>query len=286
MVIVKIVGGLGNQMFQYAYAKSLQQKGYEVKIDITAFETYKLHGGYQLDKYEIDLKASIMEENNEFYKNNIFFKILSKLGLNFSRRIKENSLLFNSELLKIEDNSYLDGYFQCEKYFIDIREILLNQFVIKQVISNYTNEIENKIKDSKNSCSLHIRRGDFVNSTNITIHGTCDIKYYKKAMKYFEEKVGSINYFIFSDDIEWVKENLEVLNAIYIESKEKRIPHEDIYLMRLCNHNIIANSTFSWWGAWLNQNENKIVIAPKRWFADEELYKKSRDIVCEGWVKL
>ena len=286
MVIVKIIGGLGNQMFQYAYAKALEQKGHEVKIDISAFETYKLHGGYQLDKYNIDLDSSIKDENDKFYKNTFFYKVLRRFGMDFSRRIKEKSLLFDKKLLEIDDNSYLDGYFQCEKYFKDIREIILKQFTINQDISNYTKEIKNKIQNSKNSCSLHIRRGDFVNSTNINIHGACDIEYYKKAMKYLEEKVVNINYFIFSDDIEWVKENLAIQNAIYIDSKEKRIPHEDIYLMSLCKNNIIANSSFSWWGAWLNQNENKIVIAPKRWFADDKLESQSKDIVCESWVRI
>ena len=286
MVIVKIIGGLGNQMFQCAYAKALQQKGHEVKIDISAFETYKLHGGYQLDKYNIDLDSSIKDENDKFYKNTFFYKVLRRFGMDFSRRIKEKSLLFDKKLLEIDDNSYLDGYFQCEKYFKDIREIILKQFTINQDISNYTKEIKNKIQNSQNSCSLHIRRGDFVNSTNINIHGACDIEYYKKAMKYLEEKVVNINYFIFSDDIEWVKENLAIQNAIYIDSKEKRIPHEDIYLMSLCKNNIIANSSFSWWGAWLNQNENKIVIAPKRWFADDKLESQSKDIVCESWVKI
>lgn len=286
MVIVKIIGGLGNQMFQYAYAKALQQKGHEVKIDISAFETYKLHGGYQLDKYNIDLDSSKKDENDKFYKNTIFYKVLRRFGIDFSRRIKENSLLFNSELLKIEDNSYLDGYFQCEKYFKDIREIILKQFTINQDISNYTKEIKNKIQNSQNSCSLHIRRGDFANSTNINIHGACDIEYYKKAIQYLEEKVENINYFIFSDDIEWVKENLAIQNAIYIDSKEKRIPHEDIYLMSLCKNNIIANSSFSWWGAWLNQNEKKMVIAPKRWFADDKLESQSKDIVCESWIRI
>lgn len=286
MVIVKIIGGLGNQMFQYAYAKALEQKGHEVKIDISAFETYKLHGGYQLDKYNIDLDSSIKDENDKFYKNNLCSKVLRKIGLNFSKRIKEKSLLFDKKLLEIDDNSYLDGYFQCEKYFKDIREIILKQFTINQDISNYTKEIKNKIQNSQNSCSLHIRRGDFVNSTNINIHGACDIEYYKKAIQYLEEKVENINYFIFSDDIEWVKENLAIQNAIYIDSKEKRIPHEDIYLMSLCKNNIIANSSFSWWGAWINRNENKIVIAPKRWFADDKLESQSKDIVCESWVKI
>lgn len=287
MVMVKIIGGLGNQMFQYAYAKALQQKGYEVKIDISVFETYKLHGGYQLDKYNIDLESSTKDENYKFYKNTFFYKVLRRFGMDFSRRIKEKSLLFDKKLLEIDDNSYLDGYFQCEKYFKDIREVILKQFSIKnQEISNYTKEIKNKILNSQNSCSLHIRRGDFVNSTNINIHGACDIKYYKKAIQYLEEKVENINYFIFSDDIEWVKENLAIENAIYIDSKEKRIPHEDIYLMSLCKNNIIANSSFSWWGAWLNQNEKKMVIAPKRWFADDKLESQSKDIVCESWVKI
>jgi hypothetical protein len=286
MIITRIIGGLGNQMLQYAYAKALQQKGHEVKIDISAFETYKLHGGYQLDKYNIDLESSTKDENDKFYKNTFFYKVLRRFGMDFSRRIKEKSLLFDKKLLEIDDNSYLDGYFQCEKYFKDIREIILKQFTINQDISNYTKEIKNKIQNSQNSCSLHIRRGDFVNSKNINIHGACDIEYYKKAMKYLEEKVVNINYFIFSDDIEWVKENLAIQNAIYIDSKEKRIPHEDIYLMSLCKNNIIANSSFSWWGAWLNQNEKKMVIAPKRWFADDKLESQSKDIVCESWVKI
>jgi hypothetical protein len=286
MVIVKIIGGLGNQMFQYAYAKALEQKGHEVKIDISAFETYKLHGGYQLDNYNIDLDSSKKDENDKFYKNTFFYKVLRRFGMDFSRRIKEKSLLFDKKLLEIDDNSYLDGYFQCEKYFKDIREIILKQFTINQDISNYTKEIKNKIQNSKNSCSLHIRRGDFVNSTNINIHGACDIEYYKKAIQYLEEKVVNINYFIFSDDIEWVKENLAIQNAIYIDSKEKRIPHEDIYLMSLCKNNIIANSSFSWWGAWLNENEEKIVIAPKRWFADDNMQKQSESIVCKEWIKI
>lgn len=286
MIIVKIVGGLGNQMFCYAYAKSLEQKGHEVKIDISAFETYKLHGGYQLDKYNIDLNSSTKEENSKFYTNSLIYRVMRKLNIGNPKIIKEKSLLFDYKLLNIEDGCYLDGYFQCEKYFKDIREIILKQFTINQDISNYTKEIKNKIQNFQNSCSLHIRRGDFVNSTNINIHGACDIEYYKKAMKYLEEKVVNINYFIFSDDIEWVKENLAIQNAIYIDSKEKRIPHEDIYLMSLCKNNIIANSSFSWWGAWLNQNEKKMVIAPKRWFADDKLESQSKDIVCESWVRV
>ncbi|WP_170000227.1 alpha-1,2-fucosyltransferase [Campylobacter sp. RM9328] len=286
MIIVKIIGGLGNQMFGYAYAKALQQKGYEVKIDISAFETYKLHGGYQLDKYYIDLDYSTKDENNRFYKNTIFHKVLKRLRIDFFKIIRENSLLFDKKLLEIKDNRYLDGYFQCEKYFKDIREVVLKQFTINQEFSNYTKDVEKKILNSQNSCSIHIRRGDFVNNNNILIHGACSIEYYNKSMRYLEDKIANISYFVFSDDIEWVKNNLSIQNGIYIDCKKKRIPHEDIYLMSLCNHNIIANSTFGWWGAWLNQNKNKIVVAPKIWFADKKLQEQSKDIVCEEWIKI
>lgn len=286
MIIVKIVGGLGNQMFQYAYAKALETRGYKVKIDITVFETYKLHGGYQLDTYNINLANSSKVENKKYYKNNIIFKVLKKIGLDFSKRTKEDSLLFNDSLLKVKDNNYIDGYFQCEKYFKDIREILLKQFSINQEKSNYTKQIEKKIFESKHSYSLHIRRGDFVDNTNINIHGSCDLEYYQNAIEVINLKYEDTHCFIFSDDIDWCKQNLKIKNVVYIDSEEKRIPHEDIYLMSLCHHNIIANSSFSWWGAWLNQNEDKVVIAPKRWFANDELEKQSRDIVCDGWIRI
>ena len=286
MIIVKIIGGLGNQMFQYAYAKALEQKGYNVKIDITAFETYKLHGGYQLDKYNINLNQSTHEENNLFHKNNIFSKIFKKIGFSSSNIIKEKNLLFNNNLLTLEDDKYIDGYFQCEKYFENIREVILEQFIIKQEKSDYTKEIENQIITSLNSCSLHIRRGDFINSTNINIHGSCDLDYYNNAINFINKKYVNTKYFIFSDDITWAKENLKIDNVIFIDSKENRLPHEDIYLMSLCSNNIIANSTFSWWGAWLNLNSSKIVIAPKKWFADEKLNEYTKDIICDSWIKI
>jgi len=286
LIIVKIIGGLGNQMFQYAYAKALEKRGYEVKIDISSFDTYKLHGGYQLDKYNIDLSVSTREENKEFYHDELFFKILKKVGFYTPKIVKEKSLLFDDELLKVQDNSYVDGYFQSEKYFIDIRNILLKQFAIKQSLSAYTKKIKSIILDKENSCSLHVRRGDFTNSTNIDIHGVCSLEYYQKAIEYLKRNCIDLNFFIFSDDMQWVRENLKLENAIYVDSKENRLPHEDMYLMSLCSHNIIANSSFSWWGAWLNKNNDKIVVAPKRWFADDKSYNQSSDIAPDNWEKI
>jgi len=287
LIIVKIIGGLGNQMFQYAYAKVLQQKGYTVKIDISAFETYKLHGGYQLDKYNIDLKISTKEENDKFYKNHFIAKTLRRLGFDNSNIIQEKSLAFDEKLLNIKNYNYISGYFQNEMYFKEIKEILLKEFTLNLDKSKYTNKIENEILDSKDSCAIHIRRGDYSNSTNINIHGVCDLAYYDKAISFINSKYDDLKYFIFSDDILWVKENLKMRNAIYyIDSEEKRTPHEDMYLMSLCKNNIIANSSFSWWGAWLNKNDEKIVIAPKRWFSDDTLEKQSKNIVCDSWLKI
>ncbi len=286
MIIVKIIGGLGNQMFQYAYAQALEQKGYDVKIDVSAFETYRLHGGYQLNKYKISLESSSKEENERFYKNTLTAKFLEKMRLLNTKVIKEKSLLFNSTFLDIEDGNYIEGYFQSEKYFFTIRDILLNKFIINEEKSIYTKEIAKKIVSLENSCSLHVRRGDYTNNSNINIHGICSFEYYQKGIKYLEGKASDINYFVFSDDIDWVKENLKIDSAIYVNNKEKSMPHEDLYLMSLCSHNIIANSSFSWWGAWLNENSEKIVISPFNWFSNYKMNKDTLTLLPNTWIKL
>lgn len=285
MIIVKIVGGLGNQMFGYAFAKAIEKKGHEVKIDISSYQTYTLHE-YQLEKYNIDIPVSTKDENNKLYSQTLIAKIIRKIGLDFSRRIKEKNFFYKKEFLEVKNKTYFEGYFQSEKYFKDIKNVITKQFSIKPSISSYTNDLKKIIIDSDNSCSLHIRRGDYVNSKNISTHGISGLEYYKNAIKYLEKKFGILTYFIFSDDIEWCKNNLNVDNAVFVNSKEKRIAHEDIYLMSLCNHNIIANSSFSWWGAWLNINDDNVVIAPKIWFSDNSLNNESGDIVPQDWVRL
>ena len=285
MIIVKIVGGLGNQMFGYAFAKAIEKKGHEVKIDISSYQTYTLHE-YQLEKYNIDIPVSTKDENNKLYSQTLIAKILRKIGLDFSRRIQEKNFFYKKEFLEVKNKTYFEGYFQSEKYFKDIKNVITKQFSIKPSISSYTNDLKKIIIDSNNSCSLHIRRGDYVNAKNISTHGISGLDYYKNAIKYLEKKFGILTYFIFSDDIEWCKNNLNVDNAVFVNSEEKRIAHEDIYLMSLCNHNIIANSSFSWWGAWLNINDDKIVIAPKDWFSDRELKKQAAEIVPEDWIRI
>jgi hypothetical protein len=267
MIIVRILGGLGNQMFQYAYAKALSLDGYEVKLDLSKINKYKLHGGYQLDKYKIDLEIA-----------DAVSILLGKIGLKKSK--KEKNLLFDDNLKSLEGNEYVKGYFQTEKYFKEIRNTLLSEFVINQKVSLETDKIAEQIKSLKNSCSLHIRRGDYISDKKSnSVHGTCDLDYYKRAIEIMNSKHSKIPFFVFSDDISWTKENLKIENAFYVDNKT--IPHEDMYLMSLCKNNITANSSFSWWGAWLNQNDNKTIIAPKKWFVNKE-----NEVACVNWIKI
>ncbi len=286
MIIVKVIGGLGNQMFCYAYAKALQVRGHDVKIDISECEIKKLHGGYQLDKYKTDISIATKKEISTILSNSLMKKIFSKIGILQKNQINEKLLLFDQKLLNIKDNSYISGYFQSDNYFKNIRSILLNHFLTNNEISDYSKKIKKLIQESENSCSLHIRRGDYTNSVNKKIYNTCNPDYYKKALGYIKEYNEKTDFFIFSDDINWVKNNLQIKNATYIQNIDNKIPHEDIYLMSLCKNNIIANSSFSWWGAWLNKYNKKIVIAPKRWFLDKKLYAQSKDIVPIEWKKL
>lgn len=267
MIIVRILGGLGNQMFQYAYAKRLEQNGYKVKLDITSFQSYKLHGGYQLNKFQIDLPLASKLE-------------ILRAKANVFRTFKEKSLLFEPSFLQLPKRGYVKGYFQTENYFKTIRETLLEQFQLRSSIGNKTKEIEQRIRSTPCSCALHIRRGDYVsNKSAQEVHGNVTLDYYKKAVSYLKNIHSETHFYLFSDDIDWVKDHLKLDHQTHVEVNG--LPHEDMYLMSLCKHNITANSSFSWWGAWLNTNPDKVVISPQQWFVSKE-----NEVACKTWIQL
>jgi hypothetical protein len=257
-VIVKLKGGLGNQMFQYAYGRCLSLRHKTIfKLDKFLFRSQicQKMAGITPRKYEL----------GEF---NIVGKIAG----------------FKEIVIKNKNNIYLDGYFQSEKYFKDIRQILLKEFTLRKKTSNFS-RLERQISES-NSVSVHIRRGDYVKDiVTRKYHGVQTLGYYLQAMKIIEGKIKKPHFFFFSDDILWVKENFNKVNnpVTFVSNLHRLTNQEELILMSFCKHNIIANSSFSWWGAWLNINPKKIVVAPKRWFR-QKVNEKS--IVPREWIRI
>ena len=288
MIVVKIIGGLGNQLFQYSYAKSLQQKGYKVKIDISAFKSYKLHGGYFLDGYLIDIEEATVRDLSLYRAPNIITKLKRKIGLENINFIEEDVFFFSENLLLPKDDSYIEGYFQSEKYFLVIRDVILKQISLKKNLSAYGVSIQKKISACNVSCSIHIRRGDYLtNAATNKLHGVLNLDYYRSSIELLEKRFSNnIQYFIFSDDIEWAADNLKINNSTLIENDLSRDPNEDIYLMSLCSHNIIANSSFSWWGAWLNKNLHKNVFAPKAWVLENKINELTFHLIPNNWTRV
>lgn len=290
MIITRISGGLGNQMFQYAVGKSIAKANNDIlKLD-TLFYPKQTLRKYELDIFNINENIA-SEQEIEYLagKNNFFIKLKRKIGLMVQKPLsyyKEKRLsTFNEDIFNYHENIYLDGYWQNEKYFKNIRQDILNDFTMTGKISKEATSYLEQIRYN-NSISIHIRRGDYLHRTeDESVHGLCDINYYKQAIDYISKMVANSSFFIFSDDIKWCKENFDFMkNKIFIDDTKSAF--DDLELMKNCKHNIVANSTFSWWGAWLNQNEDKIVIAPKRWFANEKMQNEAQDIVPQKWVRI
>ncbi|MES2767744.1 MAG: alpha-1,2-fucosyltransferase [Bdellovibrionota bacterium] len=274
LVVVNLIGGLGNQMFQYAVGKALAKKlGGTLKVDIKGFETY--FRSYDLNNFKISAVIATQEEVSFLKSKNLFFKT--------KHVYKEKTFCYDSTVFNNKLPVYLEGYWQSEKYFKDIRQDLLSEFQPKNSLSEYSQGILTKIRSSKNSVSIHIRRGDYLKPQNQQVHGVCSLEYYQSAIQTLSDEFGQSSYFIFSDDIDWAKSNLNLNgDATFIDENTGNRSFEDILLMSACEHNIIANSSFSWWGAWLNQNANKKVIAPLKWFATQKI--ESRDIYAQDWT--
>ena len=289
MIIIEIIGGLGNQMFQYALGRYLSEKNnVDFKLDITGFENYSLRN-YELGIFNIKESFASPEEIEEikYKKQNIIIKMLrrkkeKKLSKNY---IQEKHFHFDPEILGIKDNVYLSGYWQSEKYFMEIADILKKEFSIKSEPNAKNREFLEKIKNT-NSVSLHIRRGDYVSDAQTkSVHCVNFDEYYVNAVNLMKEKLENPHFFIFSDEPEWVKNNFaQDMEFIIVDCNSSDTGYEDMRLMSNCRHNITANSSFSWWGAWLNNNPDKIVITPQKWFNISE--RNIKDLLPESWIKL
>jgi hypothetical protein len=291
MIIVKIIGGLGNQMTQYAAGRNLSIINSTVlKLDTSAFEKYKLHS-YSLDVFRLTENIATKAECDSirFEKRSLpeilIRKILCKPRRTKKSYILEDNYKFDAGILSLKGDLYLDGYWGSEKYFSSIKDILMADFTLKNGMNQANADIYNKIR-SVNSVSYHIRRGDYVsNPETKAFHGVDLKKYYTDAVELIRQKTVNPHFFIFSDEPKWVYENFKgEFEFTVVDCNTGRTGYEDMRLMSACNHNITANSSFSWWGAWLNPKPDKIVITPKKWWNAPSM--NATDHIPESWISL
>ena len=290
MIIVKLMGGLGNQMFQYALGRQLAYlNNVDFKLDMSEFEKYSLRL-YRLNNFNIIEKIAtkqeiknLKRENNQYFK--FFFDKFDLLIPYYKRSIvREQSFKFDPNILRIRKNVYLNGYWQSEKYFRDIGIIIRNEFTLRNPPDAVNQRFIDDITHHE-SVSIHIRRGDYVSdpTTNQT-HGIIPREYYQRAIEKIEEQIDNPHYFIFSDDHQWVKNTFPPDSSVTcVTHNNFNSDHEDFRLMSLCKHHIIANSSFSWWGAWLSFNPDKIVYAPQKWFGIDALNQFTSDLFPQTW---
>jgi len=288
VIIVKLMGGLGNQMFQYALARKLSLlHDVSLKFDVSQFEARKIRK-YSLNHFNV-IENFAAEDDIVRIKGlePISFRKIAEKILPYYKRsyICERNCNFDLNILRSPENVYLNGFWQSEYYFEDVKDILLREFTIKTKQDSVNEQISALIK-SVNGVSLHIRRTDYVTDANVSqFHGTCDLSYYERAVKIIAREVLSPHFFVFSDDIAWAKKNLRLKYPTeFISHNDSTKDFEDLRLMSECDHHIIANSTFSWWGAWLNKKDDKIVIAPDRWFNDERV--NTKDLIPNKWIRV
>ncbi len=294
MIIVRLKGGLGNQMFQYAAARRLAEVTKQpLKMDLD----FLLNGqkkeevtqrSYSLSIFNIHEEFATEHEVRQFF--NFQNKVLHKvLGANWNNcYVKERFFHFDSRLLYLRGSRYLDGHWMSEKYFKDIASILRKEFSFRINPTVATNEILKKISKSNSVC-LHVRRGDYLSSPSAKkIYNTLGLDYYVVAIQNIITRIPNPSFFVFSDDIDWCEKELYFLQGATFVEKELEgtgaIAQDYFYLMTFCKHFIISNSTYGWWAAWLGQNKHKVIIAPKKWFINPVI--QTEDIYPDTWNKL
>lgn len=279
MITVRLSSGFGNQLFQYFFAQYLKEKyDQEVQFDSNGF---KFDDSREIEITILKSNFKIVNETRLFTNYlGVAHRIkLFLFKINLCTKYINDKDIFNKTTLDQAKNYYFDGYWQTDYYISKIKnsDFLLNTVdKMPVLIENYILEIE-----KSNSVALHIRRGDYFSPLYIGRYAVCNINYYLKALNYIQTNVENPVFFVFSDDLDWVRNNLELPKSTIFVKNEKINSFWYVFLMSKAKHNIISNSTFSWWGAYLNNNKNKIVVSPDRWMLDSD-----KTIALSEWIKI
>jgi hypothetical protein len=293
-IIVQLLGGLGNQMFQYAAGRALAHRlDLPLKLDISSYEndalrSYKLHH-LSIKETFANSNEIVSYEAPRLGIKKLLYRVRSHiLPWYLKEVIHEKKRGFDEDFFKIKQSCLLNGYWQSEKYFSEIEEIIRSEFKVKRKPEAENAKMLSKIKEHT-SVSIHIRRGDYVtNPVTNKVHGFLGLEYYNRAISHFEKRLTDPVFLVFSDDIEWARENIQSNDSlIFVDHNNEDNDYEDLRLMRNCKFHIIANSSFSWWGAWLSEYHNKEVVAPKKWFASSRKQRENvHEIVPKRWMRL
>lgn len=290
MVVVKLQGGLGNQLFQYAFGRSIAKShGYQIKFDITSYDQDKLRD-YCLDKFKVEVDFATVEELEPFryIEPTLSKKVARKFfGYDFNkypeRYINEGYHRIHADNFSPQDGGYYEGYWQNIHYFEPYRQEVQIDFVLKEGISGDVLPVKRQIDQATCSVGVHVRRGDYVKDKDINDrYGVLKPDYYYRAFDRIKNLIKkNVTFFIFSDDPRWTQKTFRSPNEVVVPM---HFDCEDLILMSSCDHNIIANSSFSWWAAFLNKNENKVVIAPSLWYRKETGNSQAPQL--EDWILL
>lgn len=308
MIYINIKGGIGNQCFQYALGRAIQLNGYDIRYDIRSFQNYR--NSYRLNFFNTKVNLATEKDFTVIDKvlasskiisvpfmgrKNMFLKLIKYLWILYDRItyiyrpvIRDHGLL-DKRLLSPKGLKYYDGYWAKPHYFRNISDLLKSELSLKE---EYFNEDFIRIKQKITTSSfpyvaIHVRRGDYLDSVNSKIFYSLRSDYYKSAISYFNDKFDQIRFIFFSNDIIWCRQNFSG-NYEFMDESAKLSDFHEFELIKLCKHQIIANSTFSWWAAWLNENQDKIVIAPEKWYTNPRLQTKFRkgNLIPDSWIKL
>lgn len=288
MIIVRLMGGLGNQLFQYAAGRRLSHKhGVELKFDTSGFVNDPLQRSYNLYHFNVCGSMANGEEVALFNPENRLKRLVGRLlgrprigGVFYAR-----DFIFEEQILNAPADLYLIGYWQSERYFRDIESIIRAELTVNDPLQDKDRDIATVMGNTE-SVALHVRRADYVlDSRTSKRYGTCDLGYYQRCIESVTERVATPHFFVFSDDMAWARAHLNIkFPTTFVEHNDDASNYQDLRLMSLCRHNIIANSSFSWWGAWLNNNPDKLVLAPHKWLQDPE--HEPEDIIPASWITL
>jgi hypothetical protein len=272
MKVVKFLGGLGNQLFQYAFFRALQQTFPKVKADLSGYVSYGRHNGFELERiFGINLPELTSFQRRLFnWEDRRWLQRKLRRICGTKRAYYEEKQLFGYDgaIFRDPKHRYYWGYWQHIGYIEPVAERLRTDLRFPAFTDAKNIGLAATLIDG-NTVSVHVRRGDYLGDP--LLGGFCDAGYYQRAMAHIEQHVEHPSFIFFSDDIPWCRQTFPVANAVFVDWNTGLESFRDMQLMSLCKHHIIANSSFSWWGAWLNTNPDKIVVSPDRWATMESL---------------